>query len=190
MSGNNQQQQVNEDNVGSAIKAATTTGSLSTFQFEQMLSVLLKKEAKLAEQEHAIEVALAGRDAMRKQESENYTIAKIENQTRCKHLKGGAARSRAQQRDPNVYLHTFTDGARVIKCHGCGARWLPGDTDEYLTRNGSKMLNWTRIGWNRATEMCDDSSNKASSSERFSTNALYNPERKDNEFSKIKNLQL
>lgn len=173
MSGNNQQQQVNEDNVTGAIKVAATTGSLSTHQFEQMLSVLLKKEAKVAEQEHAIEVARAGRETMRKHESETYTISKIENQTKCKHLKGGAARSRAQQRDPNVYLHTFTDGTRVIKCHGCGARWMPKDTKEYLNRNGSKMLNWTKIGWNEAVEMCDDSSNKSSSSERFSTNALY-----------------
>lgn len=182
--------ELNEQNVGASIQTATKTGSLSTTQFELMLSVLLKKEAKLAEQENALEVAREGRDAMRKQESENFTIVKIENQTRCKHLKGGATRSRAQQRDPNVFLHTFTDGTRVIKCHGCGARWMPKDTDEYLTRNGSKIPNWTKIGWNRAVEMCDDSSNKSSSSERFSTNALFDPNRKREGGVTIPNLQL
>jgi hypothetical protein len=166
-------QNVNESNVSSKIQETANTGVLNQNDFQLMLTVLLKKEAKVAAAEHALEVARAGRDAMRKHESETYTITKIENQTRCKHLKGGAARSRAQQRDPNVYLHTFTDGTRVIKCHGCGARWMPKDTVAYLDRNGSKMPNWTKIGWNEATEMCDDSSNKSSSSERFSTNALY-----------------
>jgi hypothetical protein len=181
---------LNDSNVSSSIQEAAKTGSLTTSQFELMLAVLLKKEAKLAEQENALEVARAGRDAMRKQESENYTATKIENQTRCKHLKGGASRSRAQQRDPNVFLHTFTDGTRVIKCHGCQARWLPKDTDEYLTRNGSQMPNWTGIGWRRALEMCDDSSNKPSSSERFSTNALFDKNRPNNGVATPPNFQI
>ena len=181
---------LNEKNISDKIQETANTGILNQNDFQLMLAVLLKKEAKIAAQEHALEVARAGRDAMRKQESENYTASKIENQTRCKHLKGGATRSRAQQRDPNVYMHTFTDGTRVIKCHGCQARWLPKDTAQYLTRNGSQIPNWTKIGWNEALLMCDDSSNKPSSSERFSTNALFDANRKDGVGVTIPNFQI
>lgn len=41
------------------------------------------------------------------------------------------------------------------------------DTAEYLDRNGSKIPNWTGIGWREAVAMVEDSSNKPSSSERF-----------------------
>ena len=156
-----------EVDVKSVLAEAQKTGNLSEAKFMALLSIMMAKEARIAEKEAALEVALQARDANRKRESENYTIAKIESQKNCKHLKGGKGRTRGQQRDPAVYGHTFTDGSIVIKCTLCGARWLPGDTDEYLTRNGSKIPNWTEIGWRRAQEMAEDSSNKASSSERF-----------------------
>ncbi len=156
-----------EVDVNSVLQEAQKTGNLSDSKFMALLSIMMAKEARIAEKEAALEVALKARDDQRRQESENYTISKIETQKACKHLKGGKGRTRGQQRDPAVYAHTFTDGKVVIKCQLCGARWLPGDTDEYLTRNGSKIPNWTGIGWRRAQEMCEDSSNKASSSERF-----------------------
>jgi hypothetical protein len=156
-----------EVDVNAVLREAQATGNLSESKFMALLSIMMAKEARIAEKEAALEVALQARDKQRRVESENYTIAKIENQKNCKHLKGGKGRTRGQQRDPSVYPHTFTDGKIVIKCTLCGARWLPGDTDEYLTRNGSKIPNWTGIGWRRAQEMAEDSSNKASSSERF-----------------------
>ena len=156
-----------EVDVNAVLREAQATGNLSESKFMALLSIMMAKEARLAEKEAALEVALQARDAQRRKESENYTISKIENQKRCKHLKGGKGRTRGQQRDPSVYPHTFPDGTVHIKCTLCGARWLPGDTDEYLSRNGSKIPNWTGIGWRRAQEMAEDSSNKASSSERF-----------------------
>jgi hypothetical protein len=132
-----------------------------------LLTIMAAKEARIAEKEAALEVALRNRDQQRRRDSENYTIAKIETQKACRHLKGGKGRQRAQAKDPAVYMHTFTGGERVIKCNLCSARWLPGDTDAYLTRNGSKVPNWTNIGWDRAFEMAQDSSNKSSASERF-----------------------
>jgi hypothetical protein len=156
-----------EVDVNAVLKEAQATGNLSESKFMALLSIMMAKEARIAEKEAALEVALQARDLQRRKESENYTIAKIENQKNCKHLKGGKGRTRGQQRDPSVFPHTFTDGTIVIKCQLCSARWLPGDTDEYLTRNGSKIPNWTGIGWRRAQEMAEDSSNKASSSERF-----------------------
>ena len=133
----------------------------------RLLEIMAAKEARIAEKEAALEVALAARDQQRRRDSENYTVAKIEAQKACRHLKGGSGRQRGQQKDPHVYLHTFTGGERVIKCNLCFARWLPGDTKDYLTRNGSKIPNWTKIGWDEAAEMVLDSSNKQSASERF-----------------------
>lgn len=156
----------NAGNVNSILGKAAK-GNISESDFATLLSIMMSKEVRIAEKEAALEVALQARDQQRRRDSENYTSAKIESQKACKHLKGGTGRQRAQAKDPAVYLHIFTDRTQVIKCTLCGARWLPGDTDEYLTRNGSKMPNWTGIGWRRAWEMAEDSSNKMSSSERF-----------------------
>ena len=183
-----------ENAVTKALEAAQAKpASLDPDQFMGMLQVLVNKEARLAKKEADLEIALQARDEQRKRDSESYTINKIETQKACKHLKGGKSRTRNQQKDPNVYLHTFTDGKKVIKCHGCGARWFPGDTSEYLTRNGSKMLNWTRIGWREAYDMVEDSSNKASSSEIFPEKYVDNSElgrQKRAEQLSIPNLQL
>lgn len=167
MSNPNQQQKPADVDVKSVLQEAQKTGNLSEEKFMALLTVMMAKEARIAEKEAALEIALQAKDANRRRDSENYTIAKIETQKHCKHLKGGKGRTRGQQRDPAVYGHTFTDGTVVIKCQLCQARWFPGDTDEYLTRNGNKIPNWTGIGWRQAQEMAEDSSNKPSSSERF-----------------------
>jgi hypothetical protein len=181
-----------EVDVQSVLAEAQKTGNLSEAKFMALLSIMMAKEARLAEKEASLEVALKARDDQRKKESENFTISKIENQKACKHLKGGKGRTRGQQRDPAVFGHTFTDGTIVIKCQLCQARWLPGDTDEYLTRNGSKIPNWTGIGWRRAQEMAEDSSNKPSSSERFSGEHFVSAESKKagKELMNTPNLQL
>jgi hypothetical protein len=179
-----------EVDVNSVLQEAQKTGNLSETKFMALLSIMMAKEARIAEKEAALEVALQAREKQRRKESENFTVAKIETQKNCKHLKGGKGRTRGQQRDPAVYPHTFTDGSVVIKCHLCSARWLPGDTDEYLTRNGSKIPNWTGIGWRRAQEMAEDSSNKASSSERFGGGRSTGTVPKSSEGTDVPNLQL
>ena len=160
-----------EVDVQSVLDEASKTGNLSEAKFMALLSIMMAKEARLAEKEAALEVQIKARDQQGKHESEQYTIAKIETQKACKHLKGGKGRTRGQQRDPAVYFHTFTNGDRIIKCHLCSAKWTPKDTASYLDRNGSKIPNWTGIGWKEAFEMVEDSSNKPSSSERFGNNA-------------------
>ena len=146
---------------------AKQSGMLAADQLMAVLNVLLVKEARLAEKEANLEKQFQEKDKARRRESESYTVAKIENQKACKHLKGGKTRQRGQQRDPSVYVHTFTDRKIIIKCTLCGAKWMPKDTKDYLNRNGSAIPNWTGIGWNEAVEMAEDSSNKPSSSERF-----------------------
>ncbi len=180
---------VAESNANSLLAEAAKGGSLSESKFNALLSIMMSREVRIAEKEAALEIALQARDKQRRRDSENYTVAKIETQTACKHLKGGKGRSRGQQKDPAVYSHIFTDRTQVIKCQLCSARWLPGDTDEYLTRNGSKIPNWTGIGWRRAVEMAEDSSNKPSSSERFSEKAQGTMPKSDKGLS-VPNLQI
>jgi hypothetical protein len=189
MSNNQAKPASTEVDVNSVFQEATKTGNISDAKLAALLSIMMAKEARIAEKEQALEVALKARDQQRRRDSENYTISKIETQKACKHLKGGKGRNRGQQKDPAVYSHIFTDRTQVIKCQLCGARWMPGDTDEYLTRNGSKIPNWTGIGWRRAVEMAEDSSNKPSSSERFAEQTRGNMP-KSSEGTDVPNLQL
>jgi hypothetical protein len=156
-----------EVDVNAVLQEAAAKGSLSDAKFSALLSLMMAKEARLAEKEAFLEQQTAAREEERKKESERYTITIIENQRACKHLKGGAGRTRSQQRDPAVYMHTFADGKAHIKCQLCKAKWMPKDTADYLDRNGSKIPNWTGIGWREAVMMAEDSSNRPSSSERF-----------------------
>jgi hypothetical protein len=175
--------------VNAVIADAQKSGNMTDAKLSALLTIMAAKEARIAEKEEALEATLKARDAQRRRDSDNFTIAKIEAQKACRHLKGGFGRQRGQQRDPAVYSHVFTDGSRVIKCNLCQARWLQGDTDEYLTRSGMKIPNWTGIGWRRAQEMVEDSSNKGSSSERFATTAP-GAAPKSTEGINIPNLQL
>jgi len=156
-----------EVDINSVLQEAATKGSLSDAKFTALLSLMMAKEARLAEKEELLNQQIAAREDERKRESERYTISIIENQRKCKHLKGGAGRTKGHQRDPAVYGHTFTDGKVHIKCTLCKAKWMPKDTADYLDRNGSKIPNWTGIGWREALAMAEDSSNRPSSSERF-----------------------
>jgi hypothetical protein len=67
----------------------------------------------------------------------------------CKHLKGG--RLRSITRDYNVAAHTFADGRTKIWClNGCGFEAYPKD-----------------VNWAKAIEMAEQSSNRASTTERI-----------------------
>lgn len=169
MSNQNQAVPATEVDINAVLQEAATKGSLSDAKFAALLSLMMAKEARIAEKEKLLNEQLEAREEERKRESERYTIAIIENQKACKHLKGGAGRTKGQQRDPAVYGHTFTDGKVHIKCTLCKAKWMPKDTVDYLDRNGNKIPNWTGIGWREALAMAEDSSNRPSSSERFFT---------------------
>ena len=132
-----------------------------------MLEILIAREAKVAQKELDLEEKIKVRDEIRRRESETYTVGMINTQATCKHLKGSGTRRRNQQRDPNVFFHTFQDGTRMVKCNSCRMKWFPQDTRDFLTRNGSAIPNWTHLGWKDAVELCEDSSNRPSSSERF-----------------------
>jgi hypothetical protein len=179
-----------EVDVNAVLAEAQKTGNLSDSKFMALLSIMMAKEARLAEKEKDLELRLQARDAQRRKESESYTIAKIETQTKCKHLKGGKGRKRGQQRDPAVYAHTFTDGTIQIKCTLCSAKWMPKDTREYLFRNGNAIPNWTSIGWQDAVALAEDSSNRPSTSERFAQDVSTGSVPKSKEGLAIPNLQI
>lgn len=151
----------------SDLAASLAKGGLTADGLLAIVGVLLQKEAKLAAAEADLERRRAESDVRQREASNQFTIAIIEAQKNCKHLKGGHSRKRGQQKDYNLYSHTFTDGKIVIKCNSCRAKWFEGDTAEYLHRNGNAIPNWTKIGWTEATYMLEESSNKPSSSEIF-----------------------
>lgn len=157
---------VKEVDVNAVLSEAAQTGNLSDAKFNALLTLMMAKEARLMEKEKLIEQRIAMSDEERRKESERYALAIIENQSKCKHLKGGSFRRRSQAIDPAVYGHTFADGKTRIICNLCKAKWYPGDTAEFFLRNGKKVPNWTGIGWREAVAMAENSSNRPSSSER------------------------
>lgn len=162
-----EQKEVNAVPNNNDLQTALMKGGLTAEGLLAIVGVLLKKEANLAQKEAEFERKKAESDARARESSNQFTIAKIEAQKNCKHLKGGSSRKRGQQKDFNLYSHTFTDGKVVIKCNSCGAKWFEGDTTEYLHRNGNSIPNWTKIGYTEAVYMLEESSNKPSSSEIF-----------------------
>lgn len=131
----------------------------------QLLTVILMREAREARIAEAKEAAVAQRNAKRNENSKHTAEAGLLNQAKCKHLKGGRRGPKAGVKDYAVSAHTFIDRSTTIKCHLCGMKWKQDDTVEYLFRKGKKIKNHTRIGWAEAVGMASDSTNTVSSSE-------------------------
>lgn len=181
---------ITEENMGDVLQTAAAGGDLNESDFKQLLALMMLKEKRLIQKEAELERIHVEREKQAKINSEQYTIAKIETQKSCKHLKGGKTRQRGQQKDPNVFAHTFTDGTPMIKCNSCGARWFPKDTAEYLHRNGMSIPNWTGIGWREAVELAEESSNKPSASEQFQRTTVTSVVPKSEKGIAVPNLQI
>lgn len=181
---------ITEENMGTVLQTAASGGELNESDFKQLLALMMMKERRLIQKEAELERIQVERDKQARLNSEQYTVAKIETQKNCKHLKGGKTRQRGQQKDPNVFAHTFTDGTPMIKCNSCGAKWFPKDTTEYLHRNGMAIPNWTGIGWREAVELAEESSNKPSASEQFQRTITTSTVPKSEKGAAVPNLQL
>ena len=134
-------------------------------QMNELLRVILKREAREAQAEEDKQRQI---EAKAKQRDINAQSAYEDSQAReakCTHLKGGKNRIRTQAKDYNIYMHTYINAERVIRCCSCGAKWKMRDTKEFLFRNGKKVPNHTKIGWDEACEMLGQTSNQNSSSE-------------------------
>ena len=131
----------------------------------QLVKLLLMKEGREVEK---MEGDRKQREARQKQHDRNAadTDSKyLLKQARCKHRKGGKNPSKTMPPNYAVYQFTFMRAETVIRCAVCGMRWRSQDTDEFLVRSGKKISNHTKIGWRRACEMMEQSSNTPASSE-------------------------
>lgn len=90
----------------------------------------------------------------------------------CTHLKGGRdGNGRYDTGDDNrnhsVFINRYPSGERVVHCTRCQAEWHPGDTTDYLIRDGRKVSNPTRKSYQEALKMAAQSTNRESSSITF-----------------------
>lgn len=145
-----------------AAPLAPITGNVA---LDTLIQIMLKREARIANQEEAAEQSRLNKARQRKVNAESHYDDDKDKQARCKHLKGGKNRLRTQVKDYAVYLHRFINNEQVIRCQLCGAKWKIRDTVEFLYRYGKRIENWTGIGWAEALAMVSESSNKPSSSE-------------------------
>lgn len=96
----------------------------------------------------------------------------LRRQAVCSHLKGGKHRRKNAAKDYNVSLHSYILGDTVVRCLNCRMKWTPLDTPEALVRNGFVYKNHTKIGWRKALEMVQESTNQFSRSEMIGTDSL------------------
>jgi hypothetical protein len=137
----------------------------------EVLRIILSREARLEAQEQQKIEAEQRKDVQRRANAREFTRNLLLTQAQCKHRKGIWPRLGTDKFpgpvtvDHAVYLHTFSDRKRTIKCQLCKMTWKPDDTKQYLVQNGVKITNHTGIGWEDAFAMVNQSSNKASSAE-------------------------
>ena len=156
----------------SAVTAVTAAEQKSN-RLEQLLELLLAGQMEQLEAKAAAKQREAAISAQREKTANKNLQNLFIFQSRCKHLKGGKHKLKADQKiDPNVSIHNFIDGKTVVKCHSCCAKWRPEDTAEFLIRGGKKVKNHTGIGWNDAVpgkmsalQMVQLTTNSISSSE-------------------------
>lgn len=137
----------------------------SASDFALLAQIMLQREARAAAKEQAEQNAKDARDKQRDINARSHYEDDKSNQAKCKHLKGGKLRRPTQAKDYAVYIHTYINSERVIKCMLCNMKWKIRDTKEFLFRYGKRIQNHTQIGWNEAMEMLGQTSNMPSSSE-------------------------
>lgn len=142
----------------------------------KILTLLISREETALEKEVAQKANQKKRaEAEQRTETQNFWNI-MTAQVKCSHLKGNwkaAPRLISDTKiDFNVSYHNFIDGHAQIRCMSCGMKWKDQDTVEYLVRDGKKVPNHTKIGWNEggptgrgAVGLVQQSTNKMSSSE-------------------------
>lgn len=152
--------------VAPVAPAQSGLGGLSKEALEQLISLLLMREAKNLQSQDELEKAAQRKAEQRAKNAASKSANLLTRQNRCSHLKGrnkGAAKGGIK--DYAVYLHTYINAERMIRCIICGMKWREKDTREKLYRFGKYIPNHTNLGWTEAVEMFEQSTNRASSSE-------------------------
>jgi len=134
-------------------------------QVEQLLQVMLEKEARIAKEEGDKIENEKQKQIQRLQNAAGRFKKLLVKQARCTHLKGGKNRRNTQAKDFSVYYHTYINSIPVIRCFVCRMHWGTRDTKEFLIRNDKKVPNHTKIGWDEAREMLGQTTNTPSCSE-------------------------
>ena len=146
--------------------AQLKAGSESSSEMKELLKMMAQREAKALIKDRLEEEARARKDKVRSAGAGQEEMRKKLSQAQCKHKKGrGGPRPGGVGPDMSVYLHTFIDGSQRCKCTICKMYWIPEDTKEFLYRDGKRVPNHTKIGWEECLAMLEQSTNKASSSE-------------------------
>lgn len=145
--------------------SASSQPAVPETDFQLLAKIMLQREARQALKEQQEEDAKQQRDKKREQNAQSVFQDAQFHQSQCRHLKGGKFRRPTQAKDFAVYIHTYINAERVIKCQLCGAKWKIRDTKEFLFRYGQKIPNHTGIGWQEAMDMLAQTSNMPSSSE-------------------------
>ena len=130
-----------------------------------LIRSLLEREARQAKKDIEIENQNEARAKQRAFNAKNRNEKSFAKQQRCKHLKGGKVKSKTGVKDYALFHHTYIDKSQLVGCFICKMRWKPGDTPEYLVRNGRRIRNHTKIGWLEVNQLFSDSSNTPSMSE-------------------------
>jgi hypothetical protein len=130
-----------------------------------LLEVIMQREARLAKKEQEEENRQLAKAKQYEQNAASQNEDYLVLQTKCNHLKGGKNRRRIQAKDYNVRMHVFTNHEVTIRCCNCGMKWKNKDTREYLVRQGKKIPNHTKLGWEDALEFVSQSSNEVTKSE-------------------------
>lgn len=153
--------------AGHSVPAAAPIAADTLNQLLQYLILKEGREAQAAQQAEDRRKTIAKQRERNAKDQDSKALLK---QARCKHLKGGKKGPKTQNKDYAVYQHRFIAFNTYIRCRICGMKWFPKDTDEYLVREDKhgkerKISNHTKIGWRRAVEMCDASTDTQSASE-------------------------
>src|SRR5665213_1977300 len=96
--------------------------------FQLLAKIMLQREARQALKEQQEEGAKAARDKQRDINAQSHYADANQTQANCRHLKGGRTRRATQAKDFAVYIHTYINAERVIKCQLCNAKWKIRDT--------------------------------------------------------------
>jgi len=164
-----------EEPITSAEQVKTTDPNQMMSGLMKLLEILSQREARLEMQERAVIEAAAKRDEQIRKSNKDWDRNRLATQARCNHRKGYTKTFKSPAPltvDFAVYMHTFINLKREIKCRICKMTWRPEDTKDFLFIQGLKIHNHTGIVWSdavtgklSATAMTEQSTDKPSASE-------------------------
>jgi hypothetical protein len=140
----------------------------------QQQEFLISERAKVAEKERLQDEAFQHRERQIIQNNKDWNRGILAKQKKCQHMKGYWKQGLPTPGhiDYAVYMHTFINMKREIKCRICKMTWRPEDTKDFLVINGEQLPNHTGIGWEDAINgrlsalaMTANSTDKPSASE-------------------------